>query len=225
MKPTVAILSIGVVPVDDVRTLLMEHVTAGQMTHISLLGNMSRDEVLMEFAPEEGEESYSVSLNKGQLVRVSSAKVSLAMQNLVSLLDRLDYDVILLMNTLPVKGLSAQSAILLEPDRITPPLVASIVSSHRAGIILPFDELIQHQQNKWRILAHSPLFEVAPSADSSEEALLDAGKRVIARGATAIILDHLLFTQKHKRFLEEHFSIPVILASVLLLRLATELLA
>lgn len=225
MKPTVAILSIGVVPVDEVRTLLMEHVTAEQITHISLLGNMSRDEIRMAFAPEEGETSYTVSLSDSQPVCVSSAKVSLAMQNLVSLLDRLDYELILLMNTLPVKGLAAQSAILLEPDRIVPPLVASIVSSHRAGMILPSDELIHHQQSKWKILANSPLYEVAPSAASDEAALLNAGKNLIARGATAIVLDHLIFTQHHRHCLEEHFSLPVILANMLLVRLATELLS
>lgn len=224
MKPTVAILSIGMVPVDDIKTVLTEHVAEEKITHISLLGNMSCEDVSMEFAPDASEEQHPVLLSNHQLVYVGCDKVSLAMQNLVSLLNKLDYEIILLMNTMPLSRLSTQSAILLEPDRIIPPLVASIVDSHQAGIILPFPELIKSQQNKWHLLEKIPLYEVANPAGSSDEELLNACQRLIERGATVIVLDYLVFMHRHQRLLEQQFDIPILLSNMLVVKLASELL-
>lgn len=225
MKPTVAILSIGTVPVDEIRTVLTEYVAEEKITHISLLGNMSREEVSIEFAPDASEEQHVVLLGNDQLVRVSCDKVALAMQNLVLLLDKMGYEVILLMNTMPLSGLRAQNAILLEPDRIVPPLVASIVDGHQVGIILPFPELIKYQQNKWRSLGSPPYYEVANPADDSNEELLSAGQQLIDRGATVIVLDYLVFMHRHQQLLEKQFDIPVLLSNMLVVRLASELLA
>lgn len=225
MKPTVAILSIGMVPVDEIRTVLTEHVAEEKITHISLLGNMSCEDVSMEFAPDASEEQHLVLLSNNQLVSVSCNKVSLAMQNLVSLLDKLDYEIILLMNTMPLSGLSTQSAILLEPDRIVPSLIASIVDGHHVGIVLPFPESIKHQKNKWRLLANTPLYEVANPVEGSDEELLNAGQQLIDRGATVIVLDYLVFMHRHQQLLERQFDIPVILSNMLVVRLASELLA
>jgi len=224
MKPTVAILSIGMVPVDEIRTVLTEHVVDEAITHISLLGNMSREDVGLEFAPDIDEEQHLALLSDNQLVSVSCKKVSVAMQNLVSLLDKLGYEVILLMNTMPLSGLRVQSAILLEPDRILPPLVASIVESHQMGVILPFPELIRYQQNKWRLIEKTPLYEVANPVNGSDEELLHAAQQLIDRGVTVIVLDYLVFMHRHQQLLEQLFDIPVILSNMLVVRLASELL-
>lgn len=224
MKPTVAILSIGMVPVDEIRTVLTEHVADEKITHISLLGNMSREDVSLEFAPNVDEEQHLALLSDNHLVSVSCNKVSVAMQNLVSLLDNLGYEIILLMSAMPLSGLRAQSAILLEPDRILPPLVASIVESHQMGVILPFPELIKYQQNKWRLLEKTPIYEVANPVDGSDEELLHAGQQLVDRGVTVIVLDYLVFLHRHQQLLEQHFDIPVLLSNMLLARLASELL-
>lgn len=225
MKPTVAILSIGIVSVGEIRTVLAEHVAEEKITPISLLGYMSYEEVSMEFAPDTDEESHLVMLSDNQRVYVGHNKIALAMQNLVSLLDKLGYEVILLINTLPVTGLSAQNAILLEPDRIIPPLVASIVEGHQVGIILPFPELIKYQQKKWQLLENVPFYEVANPGDDSDSELLQAGQQLIERGATVIVLDYLVFLHRHQQLLQQQFDIPVILSNMLIVRLASELLA
>lgn len=224
MKPIVAILSIGMVPVDEIRTVLTEHVVDEAVTYISLLGNMSCEEVSLEFAPDIDDEQNLALLSDNQLVSVSCNKVSVAMQKLVSLLDKLGYEVILLMNTMPLSKLSVQSAILLEPDRILPPLIASIVESHQMGVILPFPELIRHQQNKWHLLEKIPLYEVANPVDGYDEELLHAGQQLVERGATVIVLDYLVFMHRHQQLLEQHFDIPVLLSNMLVVRLASELL-
>ncbi|SAC95358.1 protein AroM [Enterobacter roggenkampii] len=62
MKATLAILTIGVVPVSEVLPLLTEHVSEQQITHLSLLGKMSREEVMEDYAVEAGEDPISANL-------------------------------------------------------------------------------------------------------------------------------------------------------------------
>lgn len=47
---TMAILTIGVVPLAGVLPLLTEHIREEQIAHISLLGEMTRDDVMAEYA-------------------------------------------------------------------------------------------------------------------------------------------------------------------------------
>ncbi len=119
MKATLAILTIGVVPVSEVLPLLTEHVSEQQITHLSLLGKLSREEVMEDYAVGEGKIPATL-LSDGKLAHVSRQKIERALQGVIEVLDNQDYDVILLMSTAPVKGLSARNAILLEPMRIIP---------------------------------------------------------------------------------------------------------
>ncbi len=52
---TMAILTIGVVPLAGVLPLLTEHIREEQIAHISLLGEMTPDEVMTEYAVGDGE--------------------------------------------------------------------------------------------------------------------------------------------------------------------------
>ena len=49
MKQTLAILTIGVVPVSEILPLLTDHISEEQIKTFSLLGNLSYDEVMEEF--------------------------------------------------------------------------------------------------------------------------------------------------------------------------------
>lgn len=60
MKATLAILTIGVVPVSEVLPLLTEHVSEQQITHLSLLGKLSREEVMEDYAVGEGDSGESM---------------------------------------------------------------------------------------------------------------------------------------------------------------------
>lgn len=156
MKATLAILTIGVVPVSEVLPLLTEHVSEQQITHLSLLGKMSREEVMEDYAVEAGEDPLATLLSDGKLAHVSRQKIERSLQGVIEVLDNQGYDVILLMSTAPIKGLTARNAILLEPMRIIPPLVASIVDGHQVGVIVPIEELMDNQEAKWHVLEKVP---------------------------------------------------------------------
>ncbi|KAI3491701.1 hypothetical protein L1887_43802 [Cichorium endivia] len=224
MKATLAILTIGVVPVSEVLPLLTEHVSEQQITHLSLLGKMSREEVMEDYAVEAGEDPLATLLSDGKLAHVSRQKIERSLQGVIEVLDNQGYDVILLMSTAPIKGLTARNAILLEPMRIIPPLVASIVDGHQVGVIVPIEELMDNQEAKWHVLEKVPLYALANPFWDSEAKLIAAGKELLERGADVLILDCLGFHQHHRDLLQKALDVPVLLSNVLMARLASELL-
>jgi protein AroM len=222
MKATLAILTIGVVPVSEVLPLLTEHVSEQQITHLSLLGKMSREEVMEDYAVEAGR-ILATLLSDGKLAHVSRQKIERSLQGVIEVLDNQGYDVILLMSTAPIKGLTARNAILLEPMRIIPPLVASIVDGHQVGVIVPIEELMDNQEAKWHVLEKVPLYALANPFWDSEAKLIAAGKELLERGR-CLILDCLGFHQHHRDLLQKALDVPVLLSNVLMARLASELL-
>lgn len=224
MKATLAILTIGVVPVSEVLPLLTEHVSEQQITHHSLLGKLSREEVMEDYAPEADDVLLPTLLCDGGLANVSLRKIERALQSVIEVLDNQGYDVILLMSTANITGLVARKAILLEPMRIIPPLVGSIVDSHQVGVIVPIPELLENQSQKWQGLVNAPLLAVANPIWDSEATLIDAGRDLLDRGADVLMLDCLGFHQHHRDLLQKTLDVPVLLSNVLVARLASELL-
>ena len=55
--------------------------------HHSLLGKLSREEVMAEYAPEAGEDTILTLLNDNQLAHVSRRKVERDLQGVVEVLD------------------------------------------------------------------------------------------------------------------------------------------
>lgn len=225
MKATLAILTIGVVPVSEVLPLLTEHVSEQQITHLSLLAGISREEVMEDYAIGTGEDPLPTMLSDGDLAHVSHQKVERALQGIIEVLDNQGYDVILLMSTAPISGLVARNSILLEPMRIIPPLVASIVDNHQVGVIVPIQELLDNQANKWKVLQKMPLFALANPFWDSETKLIAAGRELLDQGADVLMLDCLGFHQRHRDLLQKALDVPVLLSNVLVTRLASELLA
>lgn len=165
-----AILTIGVVPLAGVLPLLTEHIREEQIAHISLLGEMTPDEVMAEYAVGDGEKGLLTLLSNNQLVMVSRQKIERDVRSAIAMLDRQHYDVILLLSSEQLTGFTTHHAILLEPQRIIPPLVASIVDGHRVGVIVPVEEIMPMQRQKWLSLKKSPYYALAirlPAATAS----------------------------------------------------------
>lgn len=224
MSTTLAILTIGVLPFREVLPLLTEHIREDQITHIALLGNMTREEVMDKYAVEADEDDVLTLLDDHQLARISRQKVERGLQAKIDVLDNEGYDIILLMSTAPVSGFVARNAILLEPRRIIPPLVASIVDGHQVGVIVPVVEQLAAQKHKWQALENAPLYAIASPINYSEKTLIAAGRQLVAQGADVLMLDCLGFHQHHRDVLQKALQVPVLLSNVMLARLASELL-
>ncbi|HBI09518.1 AroM family protein [Franconibacter pulveris] len=224
MSATLAILTVGVVPVSAVLPLLTEHISEDQITHISLLGKITREEVMEDYSPDPGDEVMLTLLNDNRAAEVSRNKVEKALQGLVEVLDNQGYDVILLMSTYRFNYLKARNSMLLEPERIIPPLVASIVDGHQVGVVIPVPELLNVQAQKWQTLEKAPFYALANPVFGTDEELVNAGRELIGRGADVLVLDCLGFYQKHRDLLQKALDVPVLLSNVLVARLAAELL-
>lgn len=224
MSATMAILTIGVVPISEVLPLLTEHIREDQITHITLLGNMSRADVMEEYGPEPGEERLLVLLNDNQFVEISRLKVEHALQAVIEVLDNQSYDVILLLNTFKLRSMTARNAILLEPQRIIPPLVASIVEGHHVGVLVPIEAILKAQKEKWQMLPTLPYYALANPVRDSDQHLISAGTSLLEQGADVLVLDSLSYHQRHRDLLQKALDVPVLLSNVLVARLAAELL-
>ncbi|EOT8833419.1 AroM family protein [Escherichia fergusonii] len=225
MSASLAILTIGIVPMEEVLPLLTEYIDENQISCHSLLGNMSREDVMAEYAVEAGEDPLLTLLRDNQLAHVSRQKVERDLQSVVEVLDNQGFDVILLMSTAAIKNMTARNTILLEPLRIIPPLVASIVDGHQVGVIVPVEELLAVQAQKWQALATPPLYALANPIHDPPQQLIAAGKELLENGADVIMLDCLGFNQRHRDLLQKNLDVPVLLSNVLIARLASELLA
>ncbi|EDT0296153.1 AroM family protein [Salmonella enterica] len=224
MSASLAILTIGVVPMSEVLPLLTEYIDEQHITHHSLLGKMSREDVMADYAVEPGDDPLLTLLNDNQIAHVSRQKVERDLQSVVEVLDNQGYDVIILMSTAAIKSMAARNSILLEPLRIIPPLVASIVDGHQVGVIVPVAELLAAQEKKWQVLQMPPVYSLANPVHGSEQQLIDAGQALLDQGADVIMLDCLGFHQRHRDILQQALDVPVLLSNVLLARLASELL-
>lgn len=224
MSASLAILTIGVVPTSEVLPLLTEYIDEQHITHHSLLGKMSREDVMADYAVEPGDDPLLTLLNDNQIAHVSRQKVERDLQSVVEVLDNQGYDVIILMSTAAIKSMAARNSILLEPLRIIPPLVASIVDGHQVGVIVPVAELLAAQEKKWQVLQMPPVYSLANPVHGSEQQLIDAGQALLDQGADVIMLDCLGFHQRHRDILQQALDVPVLLSNVLIARLASELL-
>ncbi|EDH0552417.1 TPA: AroM family protein [Salmonella enterica] len=224
MSASLAILTIGVVPMSEVLPLLTEYIDEQHITHHSLLGKMSREDVMADYAVEPGDDPLLTLLNDNQIAHVSRQKVERDLQSVVEVLDNQGYDVIILMSTAAIKSMAARNSILLEPLRIIPPLVASIVDGHQVSVIVPVAELLAAQEKKWQVLQMPPVYSLANPVHGSEQQLIDAGQALLDQGADVIMLDCLGFHQRHRDILQQALDVPVLLSNVLIARLASELL-
>ena len=221
---SMAILTIGVVPVAEMLPLLTEHIREDEIAHISLLGKMTREDVMRDYSIEPGDEMLLTLLNDNQIAQVSRQKVERDLRSVIAMLDKQNYDLILLMSTHPFSGFTANNAILLEPQRIIPPLVASIVDGHQVGVIVPFEEILPLQRNKWQVLENTPFYAISNPVSGGKEELIAAGRELIEQGADVLMLDCLCYHQHHRDILQKALDIPVLLSNVLVSRLAAELL-
>ena len=224
MSATLAILTIGAVSLREILPLLTEHIREDQITYVNLLGKLSREEVKEEYEPAGNEERIVALLNDDQLIEVSKAKIERDIQAVIEVLDNQGFDVILLMSSAPLNGLQARNAILLEPQRMIPPLVSSIVHGHQMGVIVPVPELLKHQRSNWHKLKIPPCYALANPMHGTDDELISAARQLLDDGADVLMLDSQGFHLHHRDLLQKVLDVPVLLSNVLLARLTVELL-
>lgn len=223
---TLGTLTIGQAPRSDIAPILQRHMPGGvAIVDRGLLDGLSSDEIQSRYGVEHGKPVLLTRLLDGRSVQLSAGKVLDGIQAKLSALEADGCDVILLLCTGQFHGLRCERAWLLEPDRIIPPAVAGLVQDRQLGVIVPLPSQMETESDKWTMLPSMPIFAAASPYDDPPETLGSAGLSLKQRGAQALLLDCIGFTEDHRRLLAAEAGLPVILSNAVMARLVAELLA
>lgn len=222
---TLGTLTIGQAPRPDVAPIVEKHVPAGtRLVHRGALDGLNRAEIADRFAPEPGEAALITRLHDGSSIQLSRRRMQDQVQRVLGDLEADGCDVILLLCTGTFTGLECRKAWLVEPDHIIPGAVTGLIERRQLGIIVPIAGQIVSEAEKWRPLHRAPLFAAAsPYGDDGEDAALAASHELKARGAEAILLDCIGFTERHRTMLAP-LGLPVILSNAVAAKAVGELL-
>ena len=224
MMTSFATLTIGQAPRSNIMPLLDEYLPPELVTHTGLLDGLTQAQIEQRFAPAPGEDVLVSRLLDGTQVRLASPRVEVALQEKINWLESQGCDTILLLCTGIFHNLHAQQAMLLEPDRIIPPLINGIVGQHQVGIIVPVVEQIEHQAGKWSKLAKKPCYATASPYLADERTLIEAALSLKDQGAQVVLLDCIGYQRSHCDIIQKHLDVPVMLSNSLVVKLAAELL-
>jgi protein AroM len=224
MKQTLVTLTIAHSRHSDITPLLLEYLSEEQIFHVSLLDGLSATEISEKYGARDDEATVTVHLTDNRQMALSLDKVEQGLQQLICQLESRGAENILLLSAGPFPHLQADSAVLLEPDRLVPPLIKAMVDGHQVGILVSNEQPLRQQAHKWRNLSQPACFAVA-SLDHDNEKLLDAGLMLQEQGADVVVLDSPGYHHQHRDFLQNLLGIPVLLSNLLLAKMAAELLA
>jgi protein AroM len=217
-------LTIGQAPRPDVVPIIDRYIASrvGRI-HRGVLDGLSRAEIDARYNPDPGEPALVTRLQDGVVVELSRARMRDGVQDLVRLLENEGCEMILLLCTGIFEGLECRRAWLIEPDHLIPPLVAGLIGQRQLSIIVPIASQIASESGKWHFLARPPIFATVSPYSQPPEAAIPVGRDLKERGAAAILLDCIGFTEHHREALAE-VGLPVILSNAVAAKAAGELL-
>jgi protein AroM len=220
---TLGTLTIGQAPRTDVVPIIDAHVPeAVRRIHRGVLDGLSLSEIADRYRAEAGEAALVTQLKDGSVVELSRQRMRDGVQGALAALEAEGCDVILLLCTGTFDGLKCGKAWLIEPDHIIPGTVAGLIEQRQLGIIVPIAGQIESEAGKWQALARPPIFATASPYTSPPEAVGDAGATLKSRGAEAILLDCIGFTERHRAALAG-IGLPVILSNAIVAKAVGEL--
>jgi protein AroM len=218
-------LTIGQAPRPDIVPILDRHVPQSvRRIHCGVLDGLSRAEIHETYGATPGEPILITRLADGSSVRLSGPKVERGAQVKLGLLEEQGCDLILMLCTGTFHALQCRRSWLVEPDHIIPPLVAALLQDRLLGIVVPVSEQMQSESAKWSRLARQPIFASASPYADHLDAITSAGSELAERGAEALLLDCIGFTERHRSALAQT-GLPVILSNAIVAKAVGELLS
>lgn len=219
-------LTIGQAPRADITPILEQHLPRGKpIIHAGVLDGLGPSEIERRFAPRPGEAELITRLLDGTSVRLGKPPVQKALQEKLDALEAQGCSKILLLCTGHFEDLTTKKAWLIEPDHILPPVIDAMMAARQLGVIVPLASQAQSESSKFAKLKKPPIFAVAsPYANEGPE-LQKAAADLQERGAQAILLDCMGFTEEHRKTAQAASGLPALLSNALIARLMAELSA
>ena len=220
MTKTIGAVTIGQTPRDDLVPRL-ETALGGsfEILQIGALDGLSEEEIQAEYETSSGA-LLVTRLRGGAEVRIKEGFVSPRLRECVQNLQG-HADLILFLCTGDFPDLESSRPILFPG-----PLLRNVVSSlsaNRVGVLTPAAEQIEPQRARWGRLVRSVVLDHASPYGSWKD-LEAAAERLDGAGVDVVAMDCIGYTREMKQLVGAIVGRPVITASSLLVRVATELL-
>ncbi|WP_409307437.1 AroM family protein [Pectobacterium sp. B1J-3] len=218
-------LTIGQAPRADITPILETHLPETvECIHAGVLDGLSTEEIAQRFAPQGDEAILTSRLLNGNAVILGKGAVRDAVQQKLNQLEQQGCSIILLLCTGEFHGLHCQQAWLIEPDMIVPPVAATLLGKRRPGILVPLEEQMRSEGQKWQAMQHAPVYAAVSPYNGSEAELIAAAQALQAKQADAIIMDCMGYTERHRNIVRQATGLPVLLSNALIARLIAGLL-
>ena len=217
-------LTIGQAPRPDITPILERHLPPqAKVLHSGVLDGLSREDISARFAPRPGMPELITRLLDGTSVQLDKEAVRDALALKLADLEDRGCDLILLLCTGHFTGLTLKRAWLLEPDHIVPPAIAAMMGTRQLGVMVPLASQAVSESDKFSVLQRKPIFGVASPYASETNDLVEAAQDLRMRGAQAILLDCMGFTEQHRTVAAEASRIPVFLSNAMIAKLVSEM--
>lgn len=222
--PRLGIVTIGQTPRTDVVPEMAEVLGPG----IEILERGALDGMdvrgVPALAPGPGDEVLVTRLRGGASVFVAQRHIVPRVQACLTDLDRAGVAMSAVLCTGVFPGL-ASAAPLLSPDRLLLGVLRALAWSGRLGVLAPSTAHLPQTAARWRGYGFDPVLAVLSPYDEANPAALALAAEALGGGeAGLIVLDCMGYRRKTKEELRGLLGVPVLQPSLLLARVAAELL-
>ncbi len=221
MKTRLGMVTIGQAPRADVVPAMARILGAEvDVVERGALDGLSRDEIA-RLAPAAGDDVLVTRLTSGEAVFVGKPSITPLVQARIDELERDGVAMTVLLCTGRFRGLNAKRP-LLEPDRVLLGVLNACRFPGRLGVLTPSERHVVQTEARWRAEGFDVV--VAAASPYHESAMGPVAETFRARGVGLVVLDCIGFRQEARRALVEALEVPVIVANLLVARVAAELL-
>ncbi|WP_156877577.1 AroM family protein [Shimazuella kribbensis] len=223
MTKRIGIVTIGQAPRKDIASIFDAYFKDVEILQAGALDDLSKTEIDETMSPVDGDYVLTTRLVTGDSVVVAREKIEPLLQQKIYQLENASCDPILILCTGVFEDLRTNKSVLVEPDRVLPPVVAALVQNRKLGIIAPLVEQVGSIEGKWVDVDLSPLIAAASPYTGSRSDFEEAAKKLKEQGAQVLLLDCMGYDEQMREYVIEISGLPVILSNALIAKLMSEL--
>lgn len=211
----VGFLTIGQAPRHDLSAAIEAALPATSVVrHAGALDGLDPAEVTDRFAAVPGRPTLITRLACGGVVTLDEAAMEDALQERLDALEEDGVDAVVLLCTGAFPSLRPRRALLVEPDALLTAYVQGVLRGLPLGVMVPLPEQVPAARDKWRGVSPAPEFATASPYAEDDAGLLEAARKLVGRGARALVLDCMGYADRHRRVLREGgVAVPVLTSS------------
>ena len=204
MTKNIVFLTIGEAPRTDLKATFDRFFTPDDpVRQEGLLDGLTKAEAEELFGVKEDSPGTLTSrLLTGESVVMGSDKVEKGLQLKINQVETSGADMIVILCTGSFNDLHTREAKLIEPEKVTIPLVKEKYGHQQIGVLVPLSDQVEESVDKWSF-ENGGIFASASPYAFVEEEFQEAAKELQAKGAEVIVLDCMGYSDEMKRVVEE----------------------